>query len=118
MRETQYIGLTKRAQDYVEGLNKLDSDQSISGMFDEEIPLKRWDVPQDYKSEHHPKRCIREVVQATPWSSGMMIFTCLELYLANGINDPEVGKIKMLQWVDDPTVGDREYDEETGRFWV
>jgi len=112
MRTTQFIGLTKRAQDYVHGLKLLESDTQTLGMFEEEIDLRRWQISGDFKDDRFPDRCIREIVQATPWSSGPMIFNCLEVDLNNG------AKVKMLQWIDDPALRGTEYDCDTGRFWV
>jgi hypothetical protein len=111
MRETQYIGLTKLAEDYVSNLKELESDTSTFGMFDEDIPLRRWEMPEDYKYNREGE-CIREVVQATPWSSGPMIFTCLEFDFGNG------GKVIFCQWIDYPNIKDQECDREKGMFWV
>jgi len=118
MRCTQYIGLNQRAEEYVKNLKELKSDESTSGMFDEEINLRRWDVPNKLKGVDWPDRCIREVVQTERCSSGPMIFTCLEIDFANCLNDPKGGRFKMLQWIDDPSVEGSEYDEETGRLWI
>jgi len=120
MRCTQYIGLTDRAKEYVKDLKEMESDESTHGMFPdvEVIKLRRWDVPEKFKGDIWPDRCIREVVQAVPWSSGPMIFTCLEVDLANCLNDPKAARIKILEWIHDPSVEGSEFDAETGRFWV
>lgn len=109
-RTTQFIGLTNDASQYVANLRQLESDTHTTGMFDEEIPLRKWDAPEEFQ---HPDRdaCVREVVQAEPWSSGPMIFTCLELDFGNG------GKGEFLQWIEDPNVRG-EVDQERGRFWI
>jgi len=119
MRCTQFIGLTQRAEEYVKNLKSLESDGKAAGMFpEEEINLRRWEVPSDFKNDIHHGRCIREVVQAVPWSSGPMIFTCLELDFNNSPGTPDAARVKMLQWIDDPKVKGLEYDQETGRLWI
>jgi hypothetical protein len=79
MRSTQFVGLTKVAEDFVKDLEQLESDHSTSGMFEEEIPLRKWVLHPKIKSWGREGECIREVVQTVPWSSGPMIFTCLEV---------------------------------------
>ena len=113
MRTTQYIGLTKLAEDYVSKLKELKSDTSTFGMFDEDILLRRWEMPEDYKYDREGE-CIREVVQVTPWSSGPMIFTCLEFDFENGDDCKEI----FCQWVVYPGIKEYEYDKEKGMFWV
>lgn len=113
-RETQFIGLTRLAEEFVKDLEALPSDTSTSGMFGEKIPLSCWKLPDTEKFKHANERegsCIREKVQATPWSSGPMIFTCLEIDFGND------AKVDVLQWIDDPRVKG-EVDKGQGRFWV
>lgn len=89
MRETQFYGLTSEAKKFIEDNytedkveiyrnGKLESTKfepksevyaHTQGMFDEDLPLHK------YFSD---KEVITEVVQFTTWSSGLMIFTCLE----------------------------------------
>lgn len=126
MRSTQFIGLTKKAQEFVKNLEELPSDGITKGMFLEDIPLRRWTWPVQIHltgEERQKRACVREVVQATPWSSGPMIFTCLEMDW--GFSQPS--RDKVLFWVPDPTLGFKdennnrigpEYDEEQGIFWV
>ena len=111
MRTTQYVGLTKLAEDFVKNLKELKSDTSTFGMFDEKIPLRKWETTEKFK--HGRKgECIREVVQSVLWSSGPMIFTCLEFDFGNG------GDATFCQWVVHPDIGDQEYDQKKGIFWV
>lgn len=130
MRDTQFIGLTKEAQKFIEDLEPLPQDQSTFGMFQEEIPLRKWKWPQDKIQISVPERvqkaCIREVVQIVPWSSGPMIFTCLELDWGFAEDSDHV-KEDVLGWVADPRLGFQneygqrigpEYDEEKGIYWV
>lgn len=90
IRETQYYGLNKKAKKFLEkkGIKEhveLVIDKKIEkewdrlktkeydnerGMFDEKVPLHMYYLKDGKK--------MREKVQATPWSSGMCIFTCLE----------------------------------------
>jgi hypothetical protein len=99
MRTTQWIGLTANAKVFVGNLEILESDTYAIGMFEEEIPLKKWVTPQG--------KIVREVVQTAPWSSGPMIFTYLTI-------DGE----KKYQWIEDISMKGREYDYETGLFYV
>lgn len=136
-RSTQYVGLTRRATEYLASLenNNLQhlenkySDKDLHfekrtthGMFDEEIPLNTW---KRFDIRTGREVYIREVVQCTPWSSGPMIMTCLEIDYGNGDHwdEPGDGKFdgtsttRCFQWVDDPTV-ENEVDQDTGRMWV
>ncbi len=131
-RETQFIGLTEAAMRYVKNLVSLESDLVTHGMFDEEIPLRRWKMPENKTTGEgvwNPERtdgqltpCVREVVQCVPWSSGPMIFTCLAFDWGN-TGDTEKGGFKpdygntVFEWVTDPTLGNIEYDQVTGRMW-
>lgn len=76
-RTTQFIGLTKKALDSVMELtdlhqiNGMDELKNVThGMFDEEIALGVW--KNEDTGEH-----FFEFEQASPWSSGPMIFTAL-----------------------------------------
>lgn len=108
-RTTQFVGLTSMAREFVKDATILPSDRFTLGMFQEMIPLGRWSLVGPFKCRENA--CIREVVQASPWSSGPMIFTCLEVDYGNG------GISRMLQWIEDPNVTG-EYDQVSGRFWV
>jgi len=85
----------------------VESDSSTFGMFDETIPLGKWDVM--IKGE---KVTCREILQANPWSSGPMLFTCLELESENGF------KAQIKKWDEDPDLLEQQFDYESGRFWV
>lgn len=99
MRMTQFIGLTKAANDFVSQLKPIESNNYTMGMFEEKIPLRKWkDVVE---------RVYNEVVQDSPWSSGPVIFCCLECE----------GK-PLFEWVQDEEVRGREVDYETGRYYV
>jgi len=91
MRCTQFVGLTDEARDFLdknvsmvgshpcphcgkmteEIAEKVDDGRFTVGMFDEEIPLSTFRLRDG--------RIAKEVVQAEPWSSGPVIFTCLEV---------------------------------------
>ncbi len=125
-RSTQFIGLTKKAQEYVSKLEPLngvytdndgarfEEDNKTFGMFDEDIPLGAW---------KHPERGIlREIVQESPWSSGPMIFTCLAWDIGNRYEgDQRVypdNSITLFEWTHNPSVKDVEFDPESGELWV
>jgi hypothetical protein len=102
MRTTQYIGLNALAIEYTTTMNLQIQDKRhfTLGMFDEEVPLSMW--------MHSDGSIYKEIEQCSPWSSGPMIFTCLE---------DEDGN-KLFQWLQDSDVRGREVDFENGRFWV
>ena len=108
-RSTQLIGLTDAAKRFVKDLKELESDSSASGMFHEKIPLRKWKAPKG--------GVVREYVQESPWSSGPMLFLCLDLDRQNesGKHLPNL----MFEWIHDPTLEEgTEYDAKTGRMWV
>jgi len=112
MRQTQYIGLTRSAMNFVADYQKdIGSDNHTLGMFEEIVPLGEW------VSKHDGTKFwkIREIIQAAPWSSGPMIFTCLVGFFHN---DKECkNPVSFLGWVEDPRMTN-EYDVEKGTFWV
>lgn len=119
MRTTQYIGLTKAASDFVQDLKALKSDRKTSGIAGEDIELQRWECHPMFKHavardrrDRKQLSCVREKVQMTPWSSGPMIFTCLEVDYGNGATT------EIFQWIMDPTVKDEEFNTERGAMWV
>lgn len=88
-RTTQFIGLSPRAEEFLNTYNskKLCAYYMTEGMFDEPIMggiyeciLQRsgqYSCPNNEYMDNYKKTYI-EVVQAEPWSSGVMIFTCLK----------------------------------------
>jgi hypothetical protein len=123
MRTTQFIGLTAAGEAFVKDLRQLPSDTVTSGMFEEEIPLRRWEIHPLLANEDRRGQCIREIVQMEPWSSGPMIFTCLEIdwgwHEDSQLEESGEGnKTDCFQWIQDPTLS-REFcqqraDEEWG----
>ncbi len=114
MRCTQYIGLTKRAQDFVNGLNCVkNSNHHTEGMFGEDVPLGEWLLDEDIVIGDKVKILIKEVVQVAPWSSGPMIFTCLDY--DSGSRDKS---FKFLEWTMDPHVKNQQFDHSSGTYFV
>ena len=111
-RSTQFIGLTASAQKFVADLKKVPSDKYAEGMFNEAIPLGRWEAPEGRWSK---TAFIQEVVQESPWSSGPMIFTRLEIEFQQ--SKDQVFTASCFEWIHDPTF-ECEYNEENGSFWV
>lgn len=110
MRCTQFIGLTATAEAFVEDLEHLPSDTETGGMFEDEvIELRRWKMPVPLDDDRTVRRCIREKVQMVPWSSGPMIFTCLEIDWGHHRDFPEDEenpyRSECFQWIMDPTLG-------------
>lgn len=109
MRTTQYIGLTKRAEKFVLARTPLASWRTFEGTCGEKIQLKEWLS----NGEVFPSSAIiREVIQAMPWSCGAMIFTCLEVQYQNG------EQVQFNHWVPCPMVKEKQYDKESGTYWV
>lgn len=99
-RTTQYIGLHHGATKYLvnNGFKPIPTDNQTTGMFGEPVPLGEWNNEQ---GAH-----IREVVQAEPWSSGPMIFTCLQ-------RDGQ----QLCKWEEDENISN-EFSYEDGKFYV
>ena len=114
MRTTQFIGLKGRATALVKPINKVVGTQTVIkrfndgreekvetnivenqvkretygmtyGMFDEEIPLNRYTLPDG--------TVYQEFVQACPWSSGPMIFLAFQ--------DKDGKPVQESLWTDD-----------------
>ena len=107
-RSTQFIGLTAKAAQLVADLEPAESDTQTMGMFEEKIGLRRWHC----KSLTKRGKWVREKVQIVPWSSGPMIFTCLEIEAQNG------SKCECMEWICDPRMKGREFDYEEGAYYV
>ena|SRR3990167_5530619 len=114
-RSTQFIGLTADAKDYIRDFKPLPSDRNAIGMFGEEIPLGKWEENRiRTRYPHQTNAIIREVVQTSPWSSGPMIFTCLEIFL----NDiPDDYHCQCFNWVYNPGLNS-EFNYTLGHFNV
>lgn len=120
-RTTQYIGLTKRALEYVNDAVEAKPYNMTEGMFGEIIHGSIYTMPNG--------EILTEVVQAEPWSSGPMIFTHLrcrppELPFPESQHSgvqPEDANAEFplfyFSWVLDPTV-EGEVDYENGRYYV
>ena len=124
-RSNQYIGLTRKAQNYVsafeslEQLNALRGNELnpvVEGMFHEEMPMGIWKHPEG--------GIIKEVVQEICFSGGAMVFTLLswdmqkQREIIDGKDVMVADDISMYEWVHSPAVKDMEFDTETGEFWI
>ena len=116
-RETQYIGLTNDARKYVEE-NAISKESYLmtTGMFEENVHGDIYEL-QTISPDVNKRTFVKEVVQASPWSSGPMIFTCLELFVVKH-SGQEVSLGKIFQWVANPTVGEAEIDYNRGHYWI
>ena len=102
MRCTQYIGLNKHAQDFVEHLVKIETNDNFTyGMFNEKIPLSVW-----YNPTHNVSYL--EVAQVVPWNGGPMIFTCLE---------DQYGE-RLFRWKENEKARGHEYLHQEGIYWI
>lgn len=111
-RTTQYIGLTDRAKQWLEEIGAVpvkDSQNKTFGMFEEDVPLGEWTNPRDSRMS------IKEVLQASPWSSGPMLFTCLEIRHFHC--HPDGSPYQVYTWFIDPMISySQEYDPSTGGY--
>ena len=113
-RSTQYVGLNGYALAYVKNAIKTEIIPKITtGMFDEYISGTRYymPVPEGPNTEYY----FDEVVQCEPWSSGPMIFTCLQCYIVKK-SGQKIDMGRCFQWMIDPSLSGQEYDIETGKI--
>lgn len=112
MRTDQFIGLTKKAQEFVKDLEELPNARKIlEGAFGNNFELGAWEMPSKENSPVE-EYIIREILQASPWSSGPMFFTCLEVDFQNG------ARIQIYQWIDVLNYYGPEFDREKGEKCV
>ena len=108
MRQTQFIGLTKDAQDYLKDAIELPTEYYVYGMFEEKIPLGIW------KKDGYE---LLEQVQFIPWSGGPMIFTHLKAMFIKPY-DMNVDCGHFFSWVINPKMKEKEFDMHTGHMYV
>lgn len=116
MRTTQFIGLNDYARKWLEQRKLLYQTTVIIGygMFEEPIHGLVCHLESDYPDVNVYLK-ISEVIQASPWSSGPMIFTHLKAELQK----KEGSLCDMgfyFSWMMDPSLKGQEYDYETGRY--
>jgi hypothetical protein len=113
MRTTQYIGLTSAAQRWVEGALRKETYEIYKGW--ENVYGSVYYMPPP----EGPNKVLvaREVVQASPWSSGPMIFTHLLITLIKD-SGQEIDCGFYYSWVVDPMSKESEYDPDLGTFFV
>ena len=121
-RSTQFIGLNSYALAYIENSLSVSKYSDMTfGMFGESISGNIYQINGKYGDID----VLREVVQDTPWSSGVMIFTYLRLEktIRENIHDivwniDTYGEnINFFRWMLDPCLK-VEFDYTTGRYWV
>ena len=117
-RSTQYIGLNNYALEFIKGAIKKKEIQIAVGMFDEPIIGYIY-----YMTPAKPNKEIfyTEVVQDMPWSSGPMVFTCLEQTLVKECGQRLIDtECLFFKWMIDPNLAQEnlEYDIRTGRYYV
>lgn len=115
-RSTSFIGLTRDAAEWVKQLIEMPNDHHTRGMFDEVVPLRTW---RDVDGKYY-----YEVVQADPWASGPLIFTCIKPQEGTKTIPEEVyardftGN-EWFSWVINPTLmGAARIDYERGHFCI
>lgn len=127
MRETQFVGLTASAEEYIQkhaiyikeetckhcgnvikpGRYMCEEIGEVEGMFGEVVYKLRRFIDKETGEQ------FQEFVQAEPWSSGPMIFLGLEKVNPDGTTTP----IQETLWVEDETLN-TEYDTLSGKFYV
>lgn len=101
MRTTQYIGLTGAGAKFVSKLRPLNvPEHKTTGMFGEDVPLGTWT---------DGIHVFKEIVQLKPWSSGPMIFTCIEAQYFE--------KQRIFEWMEDFNVIG-EFNQPQGTYYV
>ena len=100
-RSDQWIGLSGPACKFIENATDVpDEYGKVGAAFgDFDFETGAWSVDGVL---------YKEILQASPWSSGPMYFTCLV--------DPD-GK-RHFEWVVDYNLRGQEYDAATGRYYV
>lgn len=121
-RSTQYIGLNDASVLFVKEakLKEVESDHCVYGMFDEKIKLRKWVTTENTPSNINTCcKYIKEMLQDMPWSSGPMIFTCLEIFQGaeDETDEDLLYRTPILEWVLDPSITS-EIDKVRGRYWV
>jgi len=128
-RQTQYIGLTHRATEFVSKLTRVEnSTNHTTGMCDEEVPLGEWTytqkIPTGWDNEEETFRVnyyrVKEVVQEEPWSGGPMIFTCLEFTPIQEGKSRTDCIYRGFEWTENPSLAEQqvEVDTEHGEYYV
>lgn len=118
-RSTQYIGLNDYAMDFLDKLAKsgakFEHVEICKGMFDEAVYGAKYTY--DCRGGFANAQAIyTEELQASPWSSGPMIFTCLRYQLVKRAGQTlDMGRI--FCWMLDPSLRG-EVDRKSGRYWV
>jgi hypothetical protein len=121
-RSTQHIGLTLAAKLFVEknAIKVCEENVDIvherigTDMFDDAIMGEIFNLTPF----PGPNKALiaKEELQFTAWSSGMMIFTHLHLFLIKECGQKlDMGYI--FSWVKDPTITN-EYDHVIGHYWL
>jgi hypothetical protein len=113
-RSTQYIGLNKYALNYVKDAISVDTYKMTTGIASEPVYGKIYQMP--VPKGPNTGFVLKEIVQDVPWSSGPMIFTCLEATLTKECGQ-KIPMGKYFCWMIDPSV-DLEYDIDTGRYYA
>lgn len=108
-RSDQWIGLTDDAKRYVDGLTS--TVETPPRIVEPAFNLYPYTLDCWTKIVDGHSIWAREVLQSTPWYSGPMYFTCLELDYNNGF------KIRCFEWVNNPET-EGEFDPAKGHFWV
>jgi hypothetical protein len=112
MRTTQYIGLNKRALEYVSDAVDFYFYKMTQGIGEEPISGRVYVMP--VPPGPNKKLLAKEVIQETVWESGPMIFTHLRLIL-----EKECGQIVDMgyfySWSRYVGFDGVKYDEESGQ---
>lgn len=113
-RSEQYIGLTKAARSFLE---RVGAEYVGTTMIDECAPFSHQPIMGEVWEIEDNNIIMRfiETLQAFPWSSGPLYFTCLRFEQICGWKTEDLGK--RFLWVENPYVYG-EVDYENGEYWV
>lgn len=114
-RETQYIGLTDDAKEFVKKAIREESYKMCEGMFGEEVYGSIYHLPPP--PGPNKDLILKEEPQVTPWSSGPMIFTHLRSILVKECGQDIDDDTFYFDWVLDPSIK-VEYDSKKGHYYV
>ena len=114
-RSLQYIGLNKYAEDFVSKAIRVEETEVLYNVWNAQVIGRRYYMPTP--DGPNKEWYFEEVVQASPWSSGPMVFTNLKSVLVK-----ECGQVIVdegyFSWMIDPSLRGVEFDKYTGRYYV
>ena len=118
MRTTQLVGLNFWADLWVKNQKLIFTKQIeiCKGMFEEPVYGMYYEFEPPYP-DVNLKLIVIEELQVSPWSSGPMIFSHLKATLIKRTGQ-ECDCGYYFSWMVDPSLRGKDFDYETGRYYV